>query len=571
MYLRKNRRKGKVYWTLVETYRTERGPRQRVVSYLSDIEPETRAGVQALALDRPALVQGALFDEDLMPDWQEIDTQSVTTENSRGFGDWWVGLCLMQKLGLCDFLEDVMPAGREDIPWSKMALATILCRLCDPSSELRIAEAIYERSPLPDLLGIPIGKVNDDRLYRTLDALLPHKDALQKHLGERMTSLFDAEFDILLYDVTSTFFEGQCEANPDAKRGYSRDQRSDCKQVNIGLVVSRSGLPLGFEMFPGNTHDSRTVEQIVSTMEERYGKANRIWVMDRGMVSAENVEYLKQSGRRFILGAPKASLRKFEQQIVEGEWSTVRDGVEAQICKAPDGDEVFILCRSADRRKKDSAIRARFEERIEAGLTKIAESCTARKWPPLEIATRVGKLLGKNTRAEKLFQVEVQTTVEGNAKLVWSKRTEWQDWATLSEGCYLLRSNITDWKPEELWEAYIQLTQAEAAFHVNKSDLQLRPIWHQTSERVTAHIMVCFIAFALWKTLGEMCKAAGLGGEPRRVLDELREVRMIDVVMRTRGGHIIRRRTITQPTKAQAVLLKYLKINLPKQLKVTKM
>lgn len=571
MYLRKNRAKGKTYWTLVETYRTERGPRQRIVSYLGDLDERVRAGVEALAEERPRVAQGALFDEDLVPDWQEIDTGSVKVERPRAFGDWWVGLCLLQKLGFTNLLEDLMPTGREEVPWSTMAITSVLCRLCEPSSELRIAEVLYERSPLPDLLGIPIDRMNDDRLYRTLDQLLPHKEAIQKHLAERLGTLFEIEYDLLLYDVTSTFFEGQCTANPDAKRGYSRDQRPDCKQVNIGLVVSRCGLPLGFEIFPGNTHDSQTVEQIVKTMEARYGKANRIWVMDRGMVSEENVAFLKKGGRRYILGTPKATLRKFEKQLTEGDWTSVRDGVEAKLCPAPDGEEVFILCRSADRAKKERAMHDRFEERMEAGLIKIAQSCRKRKRKPLLVATQVGRLRGQNSRASGLFDVDVQTREDGAAELSWSKRLKWRDWATLSEGCYLLRTNITDWTPDALWNAYIQLTQAEAAFHIHKSDLQLRPIWHRLSDRVKAHILICFLAYVLWKTLGELCKAAGLGDEPRRILNELREIRLIDVVMSTRTGQIIRRRCITQPSTEQAILLKRLNIKLPTQLKVTQM
>lgn len=571
MFLRKIRSKGKTYWSLVETYRTERGPRQRVVSYLGDLNEQVRAGVEALAEERPRIAQGALFDEDLVPDWQEIDTGRITVERQRAFGDWWVGLCLLQKLGFTDLLKRLLPTGREDVPWWAMAITSVLCRLCEPSSELRIAETLYERSPLPDLLGIPVDRVNDDRLYRTLDQLWPHKEAMQKHLTKRLGTLFEVEYDLLLYDVTSTFFEGQCAANPDAKRGYSRDQRPDCKQVNIGLVVSRSGLPLGFEIFPGNTHDSQTVEQIVTTMETWYGKADRIWVMDRGMVSDENVAFLKESGRRYILGTPKATLRKFEKQLTESDWTSVRDGVEAKLCPAPNGEEIFILCRSADRAKKEQAMHARFEERIEAGLTKIAESCRNRKCKPLQVATQVGRLRGQNSRASGLFLVEIQTRKDGSADLSWSKRPEWQDWSTLSEGYYLLRTNITDWTPEALWNAYIQLTQAEAAFHINKSDLQLRPIWHQLSKRVGAHILICFLAYVLWKTLGELCKAAGLGDEPRRVLDELREIRLVDVVMSTRTGITIRRRCITQPSKEQAILLKRLNIRLPKQLKVTQM
>jgi transposase len=571
MYLRKNRAKGKTYWTLVETYRTERGPRQRIVSYLGDVGEPARRGIEAVGEDRPRVAQGALFEEDLETDWQEIDTGRVTAERQRAFGSWWVSLCILQKLGFTELLQELVPAGREEVPWWSVAIASVLCRLCEPSSELRIAETLYERSPLPDLLGVPADRVNDDRLYRTLDRLLPHKAAMEKHLSDRLGTLFELTYDLLLYDVTSTFFEGQSNGNPTAARGYSRDQRPDCKQVNIALVVSRCGLPLGFEVFAGNTHDCQTVEHIVTTMEKRYGKADRVWVMDRGMVSDENVAFLKEGSRRYILGTPKAQLRRFEMQLTESDWTSVREGVEVKLCPAQDGEEVFILCRSADRAKKEQAMHARFEGRIEAGLAHIAEVCSKRKRTPVQVATQVGRLLQKNTRAAGLFQIDIQTLEDGSARLRWSKRSEWRDWSTLSEGCYLLRSNITDWTPEALWDAYIQLTQAEAAFRVHKSDLQLRPVWHQLSDRVEAHILVCFLAYVLWKTLGQICKAAGLGDEPRRILDELNEIRLVDVVMTTRHGQTIRRRCVTQPSKEQAFLLKRLGIRLPKQLKVTQM
>ncbi len=571
MYLRKNRSKGKTYWTLVETYRSERGPRQRIVSYLGDLDERTRIGVHSSAEGRPWFVQGALFDEDIASDWQEIDTGNVIVERPRGFGDWWVGLCVLEKLGIVDLLQELIPLGREKVPWWSMVITSILCRLCEPSSELRIAEALFERSPLPDILGIPVDRVNDDRLYRTLDQLLPHKEKIEQHLRERLGSLFDLRYDLLLYDVTSTYFEGKCEKNLDAQRGHSRDHRSDCKQVNIGLVVSRCGMPLGFEVFAGNMHDSQTVEHIVTTMEKRFGKADRVWVMDRGMVSQDNIAFLKKEDRRYILGTPKAQLRNYERELTEKTWSSVRDGVEVKLCPTEDGTEVFILCRSADRAKKEQAMRTLFEDRIEAGLNHIADVCKIRNRSPIAVATQVGRLREKNSRASALYEVKIQTREDGFATLSWTKRTDRQDFATLSEGCYMLRSNITDWTPDALWEAYIQLTQAEAAFHIHKSDLQLRPVWHQLASRVEAHIFVCFMAYVIWKTLAQLCKSVGFGDEPRRVLDELRQIRTVDVVMQTKSGHKIRRRCITQPDKEQAILLQKLKIQLPKQLKLTPM
>lgn len=569
MYLRKCRKKGHQYWALVESYRSERGPRQRVVAYLGQMEAALREGVAAAADERPRTVQRALWDEDLEPDWQEIDTHRLRVERTREFGAWWVGLWLFEKLGLPELLDREMPRGNEDVPWSVMAMILVLCRLCHPSSELAIAETYYERSALPDLLGVAPARVNDDRLYRALDRLLEHKEALEEHLRDRLGKLFEIEFDVLLYDITSTYFEGSADGDPLAQRGYSRDSRPDCKQVCIALVVSRCGLPLGYEVFPGSTADVTTVEEIVGAIERRHGRADRIWVMDRGMASEANLAFLREDGRRYILGSPRTQLRQFEGQIAEGGWSAIRDGLEVKLCPAPSGEETFILCRSRDRKEKEAAIHRRFEERIETGLKKLEQQCASRRLAPTRLAQQIGRLLERNHRAARLFKTEVRAQPDGSAKLVWSKAEELRAWSELTEGCYLLRTNIKDWTDEELWRAYIQLTQAEAAFRIQKSDLSLRPIWHQKEERVRAHILVCFLAYVLWKTLSELCSAAGLGQEPRRVLDEIAQVRQVDVILRTRSGIAIRRRCITRPDPAQAVLLAMLKMQLPSQLKLS--
>jgi transposase len=452
-----------------------------------------------------------------------------------------------------------------------MALVLALCRFCEPSSELKIAEHYFAQSALPELLGVPPEKVNEQRLYRALDALLPHKEALEIFLKERLGTLFGLEYDLLFYDVTSTYFEGQVEGNPQARRGYSRDHRPDCKQVCIGLVVAKCGLPLGYEVFAGNRHDSTTFQEIVAGMERRYGRADRIWVVDRGMVSEENIAFLRTEGRRYIVGTPKSLLKKFERELLSGDWHAIRDGVEVKLCPAPDGQETFVLCRSRDRREKEKAMHARFERRIEEGLQKIEAGCRRQRLQAVTVAQRVGRLLGQNSRAAGLFQVEVQTAADGRTIVEWSRHDAWRDWAALSEGCYLLRSNVRDWSEEELWKAYIQLTEAEAAFRIQKSDLSLRPIWHQKEERVQAHILVCFLAYVLWKTLGQLCQRAGLGHEPRRVLDELGNLRLVDVVLPTRQGVDIRKRCVTKPTDHQAILLQHLGLRFPSQKQMTEM
>ncbi len=572
MYLRRcgpgNSDQNGAYWVLVESYRTEWGPRQRVVSYLGNVVAGQRRGVEQVAKGQAGPWQSLLFDEEGEPEWAAVDAKRVRAERVRDFGGYWLGLVVADRLGLVSLLDEVLPPGREDVPWSTMALILVLMRLCEPSSELRIAEHLYERSSLGDLLGIPADKVNDDRLYRALDSLLPHKAEMEKHLKERLGELFHLEYDLLLYDVTSTYFEGQGGANGQARLGYSRDHRPDCKQVCIALVVSREGMPLGYEVYAGNRADVTTVEDIVEEIEAKYGCAGRIWVMDRGMVSEDNLEYLRAGGRKYIVGTPRSHLRRFEQELLKSDWRQVREGLEVKLCPSRDGKESFILCRSATRAIKEKQIHERFEKRIEQGLVKLVESCRKKKQRVGAVERRVGRLLEANSRAAGLFRVEVRERADRSAEVMWQKLEEWRAWAELSEGCYLLRSNITDWKAEELWQAYIQLTEAEAAFRIQKGDLKIRPIWHQKEERVQAHILVCFLAYVLWKMLGQMCQRAGLGNEPRKVLDEIARIKAVDVVLPTKKGAVIRNRCIARPTEAQGVLLQMLRLHLPQRMKI---
>ncbi len=565
MYLRRcyRRKDGKrhAYWALVESYRTNRGPRQRVVAWLGVMDERGRLGVKRCA-EKDAAYQTGLFTK-TEPEWVEVDVKRVRVERSRKFGGPWLGRELLRRLELERFLEETLPNGREEIPWPAMAMILILGRLCEPSSELHLAEHLYEASAMSDLLGVPEEKVNEDRLYRALDTLLPHKKALEKLLKERLGELFDLDYDLLLYDITSTYFEGQAEGNPQAQRGYSRDHRPDCKQVNIALVVSRCGMPLGYEVFAGNRHDATTLEEIVVHMEELYGRAGRVWVMDRGLASEKNVQFLRAGGRRYILGTAKNSLRKFERELLSEDWKQVHEGLEVRLVPAPDREEVFILCRSAERQAKEQAMHERFEKRIEEGLVKITGSCSKRRQKSGAVERRVGRLLERNTRAARLFDVQVEVDAQGFTQLRWTKVESWREWARRSEGCYLLRSNVMDWTSEELWRAYVQLTEAEAAFRVHKSDLQIRPVWHHREHRVGAHILVCFLAYVLWKTLAASCHQAGLGDEPRQVFEELSEITLVDVVLPTRNGVELRKRCISQPTEHQRILLQRLGMRLP--------
>ena len=573
MYLRRcfRRKDGKrhAYWALVESYRTNRGPRQRVVAWLGVMDEQGRLGVKRCAEKRPGH-QTDLF-RSTEPEWVEVDVKRVRVERSRKFGGPWLGKELLRRLALDEFLEQTLPNGREEIPWSATAMILLLARLCEPSSELHLAEHVYQASALSDLLGIPDEKVNEDRLYRALDTLLPHKKALEKHLKERLGELFDLDYDLLLYDITSTYFEGQADGNPQAQRGYSRDHRPDCKQVNIALVVSRCGMPLGYEVFAGNRHDATTLEEMVGHVEQLYGRAGRVWIMDRGLVSEKNVQFLRAGARRYILGTAKSSLRKFERELLSEDWKQVHEGLEVRLVPAPDGEEVFILCRSAERQTKEQAMHERFEKRIEDGLAKIAASCGKRRQKSGAVERRVGRLLERNTRAARLFDVQVEVDAQGFTQLRWTKVESWREWARRSEGCYLLRSNVTDWTPEELWRAYVQLTEAEAAFRVHKADLQIRPVWHHREDRVGAHILVCFLAYVLWKTLAASCRQAGLGDEPRQVFKELSDITLVDVLLPTRNGVEIRKRCISQPTEHQRILLQRLGMRLPTALQPTEM
>jgi len=583
--------KRRAYWALVESVRTERGPRQKVVSWLGALDEAGRIGVlQAAQNQRQATVkpqlefkQQSLFeyeDEAVEPLWVRVNAKAVRVENNRQFGGPWLALQLIEQLKLDEFLNKQLPKGKEHIQWSLTSMILVIARLLDPSSELYISEQWYPKTALPDLLGVPVDRVDDNRLYRALDELLPHKEALEIHLKNRMGELFDIEYDLLLYDVTSTFFEGQCKGNPLAQRGYSRDQRSDCKQVCIALVVTRCGMPLGYEVFAGNTADVTTVKGIVEMMEKRYGKSDRIWVMDRGMTSEDNLKFLRQENRRYIIGTNKALLKKFEQELLKADWTTIRDGIEVKLCKMPkdeDSDstdevtETFILCRSRDRKEKDKAIVKRAADKIAERLTSMKTRCEKQNRDQLIVSREIGRLLGQNTRASHLFEVKVLIKDKKFALIEWQRIKPATDWHELSDGCYLLRTNVTDWSDEELWKAYIQLTEAENAFRIQKSDLSIRPVWHQKEERVRAHIFVCFLSYVLWKTLGQLCKKAGLGDEPRRVISELSEIRLVDVVLPTDSGHEIRTSCVTRPTEHQKILLDMLGFRLPARIRTREM
>ena len=360
MYLRHTRRRkdGKthVYWQLVRSVRRGRKVVQQTVAQLGELDAEGRARAEALARSiagrRSECCQGQLFDRAEATGSVAVKLDGVRLERSRSFGAVWLGWILWRALKLDEQCEALLVSKRETVGWAEVIAILVIGRLCEPSSELHVAEQWYRSTALEDLLGVAVEDIYDERLYRALDRLLPHKQALEKHLVKRLGELFDLDYDLLLYDVTSTYFEGVADPAI-AKRGYSRDHRGDCVQVNIALVVSREGMPLGYEIFAGNTTDVTTVQQIVEKMEDRFGKVNRVWVMDRGMVSAENISWLNSTGRRYVIGTARAELGRFTQQITEKtDWHQIREDIEVKICRGPDGRETFLLCRSAQSQRK---------------------------------------------------------------------------------------------------------------------------------------------------------------------------------------------------------------------------
>jgi transposase len=563
------------YWALVKSIRTVRGPRHQVVTYLGELCPSEQCGWAQVAriVDHCPEPRLPLFDmiqsSEPVPDKIEVCVRGARVERTRDFGVVYLALVLWRALEIDKLLERIIPSNHEGIPWPVVAAILSLARFCEPSSELHIVDTWYERTALDDLLGVPSRAVNKDRLYRAHDHLLKHKETIEKHLQARFTTLFDTQYDLLLYDVTSTYFEGQAQANPQAKRGYSRDQRPDCKQVCLGLVVTREGLPVGYEVFEGNRHDSKTLKEIVEVMETKYGKARRIWVLDRGMVSEENLQFMRDRQGRYIVGTSKSMLPSFEQALLEKGWAEVEAGVEVKLCPGPDGQETFILCRSAARREKEKAMHERFEKRIEESLITLAARLAKAKRKPdrSQVERQIGRILGKNSRAAGLFEVKVHKVkrggVKGFLKVTWTKRETWRQWAELSEGCYILRTNLMGWSPEDLWKTYIQLTQAESAFRTEKSELNLRPIWHHHEERVQAHILFSFLAYAMWKTLEQWMARCGLGNGPRTVIEEFDRIKTNDVILPTSTGREIRIRCVTTPDESQRILLGRLGLTLP--------
>jgi hypothetical protein len=587
MFLRRHRKRagGETcdYWSLVKTVGTARGPRHQVVARLGKLDGAQVAAahswqdVDALLAGHAPLPQLELGTPRAAaaPCWREVDLSGVRVERLRQFGRVYLGLALWRRLGLHTVLQKLLPAGREDLGWDVLACVLTLGRFCGQPSELSLAERWYEDTALEDLLGVPLEKINDARLYRGLDALLPCKDALCQHLLGKYRDWFGVRFEFLLYDVTGTFFEGQALKNEKAARGYSRDWRPDCKQVCLGLVVTPEGLPVAYEVFAGNRADVTTLEAIVRLMEDKYGQAQRVWVVDRGMVSEANLAWLRERGATYLAGTPKSQLKAHQAALLETSgWQEARPGLEVKQVSTPASPEQFILCRSTDRAAKERAMLDRQWDRLKTGLNQIHASLRRAPEADLEKAgRRIGRWLGHYPAAAGVLAVTLQKDAAARAcGLEISEQAGKLEWSRLAHGAYLLRTNHPGGDPAQLWRWYIQLTPAEAAFRTGKSDLHLRPVFHQKTHRVEAHILVSFLSLALWRVLEQWMQTKGLGNCARQLLLELDELRSLDVVLPVRGGEgspaEVRLRVVARPEPALALLLARRGLEVPRTPKI---
>ena len=587
MYLRRHRsgsgEQVYEYWTLVKSVRTACGPRQEIVANLGKLpglDQQVRASweeVEALLDGQSSPKQQLSFGESggaEKPLWREVNVREVRVERTREFGEVYLGLALWRRLHLHTLLGELIGWGKEEVPWELTASVLTVARFCGQLSELGVAERWYQRTALEDLLGVSWDKINEDRLYRGLDELVVKKDQLTAHLLQRYESLFGVGFEFLVYDVTSTFFEGQ-GGGLKAARGHSRDKRPDCKQVCIGLVVSSEGLPLAYEVFAGNRSDVTTVQEIVTMMESKYGKAKRIWVIDRGMVSQLNLDFLKQRQAYYVVGTRKSELKKYQSALLDSKgWHKVRPDVEVKLIEPAEGTtgDQLILCRSAARQQKEKGMLARQEQRLLKKLIQIDQSLARKPKKKEPVERRIGRWLGRYPAADKIFEVKALTNDQEQAYgLSIACKVDRTQWAQQAQGAYLLQSNWPEKDPIKFWAWYMQLQQAEAAFRTSKSDLKLRPIFHHKTERVEAHILVCFLALAMWRTLEMWMKGKGLGTCARQLVGEIATIKSMDVVLPVRSGQEqaeLRLRVVSKPDRMVAELLQRLDLQLPMRSKL---
>jgi transposase len=596
MFLRAHRRKkdGKdhTYWSLVETVRAADGPRQKMLCYLGELNDSAQARwLKTIDVfnEQGETQQLKLFPSHVEPPPDDpqvarVLLNKVRLERTRQFGSCWLGLELWKRLALDRFFEEAVDKHQAEVPWSRVAAVLAINRLCAPGSELAIEERWYPSTALDDLMGIEEGKINDTRLYRCLDRILPHKTKLEQHLKQRYGELFGAEFDVLLYDLTSSYVEGAAERNPMMRRGYSRDHRADCEQMVIALIVNSEGFPFSYETFDGNRADVSTMETILRMVERKYGKARRIWVMDRGIVSEENLAAIRKRGGQYLVGTPRSQMKQFEEELLKDDWIRVRPEVEVKKVAIPQGEETFILCRTSGRKEKEKAIRNRFSTRLEDALKRLARTIeTGRLKDRNKMERRLGRVQASHPQVNDLYEVALRDTSEG-VRLHWAIKAERKVWRELREGAYMLRTNLQAGTAEELWSRYMQLTEAEASFRALKSELSIRPLFHQLESRVKAHVMVAFLGYALWITLKHLLKRrlaiapqSSLSGvdnaqplSPMKALALLSTLQSADIVMPTTDGREIRLRRITESTAEQKSLLRQLGLSLPERFELNR-
>jgi transposase len=576
------------YWSLVETVRTGDGPRQKTLCYLGELNSSAEARwlttVEVFNQQGEAQ-QLKLFPSHVAPPADDpqvarVLLNKVRLERTRQFGACFLGLELWKRLDLDRFFEQTADGDPADVPWSRVAALLAINRLCAPGSELAIEQRWYPSTALDDLLRIEEGKINDTRLYRCLDRILPHKTKLERHLKNRYGELFGAEFDVLLYDLTSTYVEGAAENNPMVRRGYSRDHRSDCEQLVIALIVNNEGFPFSYETFDGNRTDVSTMETILRMVERKYGKARRIWVFDRGIVSEENLAAIRKRDGQYLTGTPRSQMKQFEAELLKDDWTQVRPEVEIKKVSIPQGEETYILCRTSGRQEKEKAIRNRFSNSMETALKGLEKAIvTGRLKDRNKMERRLGKIQARHPQVNDLYDLALKDTAEG-VRLFWAIQEDRKNWRESREGAYLLRTNLKAETAEELWSKYMQLTEAEASFRALKSELSIRPLFHQLEPRVKAHVMVAFLGYALWVTLKHLlkrrpalvAKSSASGAEPVQPMTPMKAIALLstlqsaDIVLPTTDGREIRLRRITEPTPEQKLLLRQLGIGLPERL-----
>jgi transposase len=603
MFLRAHHRtkdgKRHTYFTLVESKRTQRGPRQRIVAELGELSWDEQRRWQRTAIFHTRHEEGhqlPLFLDDEQaslpddPDVVRIRLGKVGWTNARSFGDVWLGLQLWGMVGLEEIVARHLPVGRETVPPATMAAIEVISRLCigrgGATSEFALAEHGYRRTALEDLLGVPDEAVTKDRLYHTLDALRAAKEPIERELKERFGELFSLSYDLLLCDLTSSFFEGLAEDNDLAARGYSRDHRPDCKQIVLALVVTPDGFPLYHEVFAGNTNDAVAFPLIVETMAARFGTARRVWVLDRGIATEANLTFLREHGQSFLVGTPRSQLSEFEAELATRDWREVREHVEVRSVQR--GGQTYVLARSRDRRAKERAIRRRQLLGLNGELRRLSASVAAGRLKNADkVQQRLGRLAERWPMGWRFVQVEVerQTATGPAVRVGWTYRREKLRAALARDGAYLLLSDQADWTPEQLWTTYMQLARAEAAFRAMKSHLLLRPMWHQYSGRIQAHVFVCVLAYALWKALDHLLgrtraltrihkpaeQRESIAPQDRRMSPEaalrlLHDVLIGDILLKTTEGRTLCLRRVARPNAEQAELLAGLKLTLPERI-----